>query len=147
MQWGYQSKHPAFLWERPFPFTLESVSSPSCSKFFPSITNVWHFSWALQDHGHKACSWVDHGALGLPRRHQKCGPGLLPGLPFLPSPPSASWLTAWSDQAQWETQSPRAWWHLCWKLLLSVAEGTPIRLNSIPAFCSTWANWYSSLCW
>lgn len=23
-------------------------------KFFPSITNVWHFNWALQDHGHKA---------------------------------------------------------------------------------------------
>ena len=24
-------------------------------RFFPSITNVWHFSWAPQDHGHKAC--------------------------------------------------------------------------------------------
>ena len=32
-------------------------------KFFASITNVWHFSWAPQDHGHKACSWADEGAL------------------------------------------------------------------------------------
>lgn len=80
--WEYQSKHPAFLWERPFPFTLESVSSPSCFLLF---------SWVLQDHDHKARTWVDHGALGLPTWHQKCGPGLLPGLPLLPSPPSA-WL-------------------------------------------------------
>ena len=45
---------------------------------------------------------------GLPTWHQKCGPGLLPGLPQPPSPQSTSRLIAWSDRSQWEAQSPRA---------------------------------------
>ena len=32
-------------------------------KFFPSITNVWHFHWALQDHGHKARITFAQGVL------------------------------------------------------------------------------------
>ena len=78
--------------------------------------------------------------------HRISGPGLLLGLPGLPSPQSASRLTARSDRGQWEAESQSLMASLLEAFILSVAEGTPIHLNLIPAFCSTWANWYS-LCW
>ena len=61
--WSYWTK--GSLQQRPQPYLLSfekdhslhfgiNILTQLLFKFFPSITNVWHFNWAPQDHGHKA---------------------------------------------------------------------------------------------
>ena len=61
--WSHWTK--GRLQQRPQPYLLSfekdhslhfgiNILTQLLFKFFPSITYVWHFNWAPQDHGHKA---------------------------------------------------------------------------------------------
>ena len=68
----------SFEKDHPLHFGI-SILTQLLFKFFPSITNAWHFSWAPQDHGHKARFWGDQGVLVYWRGTRNVGQGCCQG--------------------------------------------------------------------
>ena len=153
--WSHWTK--GRLQQRPQPYLLSFEKDHSLHfginiltqlpfKFFPSIANVWHFSWAPQGHGHRARFGADQGALVYRRSPGKAGQGCSQAFRSALSATSCS-----ADLLKWPvtvggTESRSLMASLLEAFIISVAEGTTICLNLIPAFCSAWADWYS-LCW
>ena len=125
---GMSKQTPCFPLKKTIPFT--------------SMANVWHFNRALQDHGHKARFWVAQADVAPGKwARAAAGASRAPLSPISFSADCSKW-----PRAVGGTESQSLMASLLEAFIISVAEGTPIHLKLIPAFCSTRADWYS-LCW
>ena len=99
---GISKQTPYFPLRKTIPFTLESMSLPSCS--LSSLQAQLMFGISVEHHK----IMVTKPASELMKEHwsidmkPEMWSRAVPGLPSLPSP-----------QSEWEAQRPRAWWHVC----------------------------------